>query len=184
MIYADTLQLIAHLPARQPAPALPSRLGILFHRLALSPDAGTATEAEEQIWDAWMYHTHEGAERALDLAVRDMAAQRWDLAETRLTQLLRRRPDYAEAWNKRATLYYMLERDDESVRDMHRALELEPRHFAAICSFAEILNANGELGAADFAFSTALRIHPHLPGVRDTLAELRRPPLPPAVRPA
>src|SRR5262245_65689289 len=109
-----------------------------------------------------MDHPHAQAARALDAATRDIAAQRYDIAETRLTQLLRRAPDFAEAWHKRAALYYLLGRDRECLDDLHRTLELEPRHFAAMLHFAEILLSAGAPAEARFAFYAALMVHPHL----------------------
>jgi tetratricopeptide (TPR) repeat protein len=121
-----------------------------------------------------MYDNHEGAELALERATADIAARRYDIAETRLAILLRRRPDWAEAWNKRATLYYVLDRDDESVAAIHRTLEIEPRHFGAMCGLGEILRSHGNIEAACLAFSMALRVHPLLGGVRDIMQELLR----------
>jgi tetratricopeptide (TPR) repeat protein len=117
----------------------------------------------------WMYHPHRSAAEVLDLASQDIAAQRYDIAETRLHRLLRHLPDFAEAWHKRATLYYLLGRDEACVPDLRRTLELEPRHFGALCAFAEILLGNGEREAARFAFSRALSLHPHLQRARAVL---------------
>ena len=170
---ADTLRLLARLPGRRPAPSLPSRLDEFFDRLIASATPGDAWPLEDAIWSAWMHHGHEEAEVALERASVDMAARRFDLAETRLAILLRRRPDWAEAWNKRATLCYLMERDDESVQAIHRTLELEPRHFGALCGLGEILRARGDVRAALLAFGLALRVHPHLGGVRETTRALR-----------
>ncbi len=87
--------------------------------------------------------------------------------------LLRRRPDWAEAWNKAATLYYLQDRDDESVSAIHRTLQIEPRHFGALCGLGEILRAQGENEAACLAFERALRVHPQMEIVRKTLDSLR-----------
>ena len=119
-----------------------------------------------------MYDTHESAELELDRACTDIAAHRFDIAETRLARLLRRRPDWAEAWNKFATLLYLSGRDDESVAAIHRTLEIEPRHFGAMCGLGEILRAQHEPEAACVAFDMALRVHPLLGGVRRTLRQL------------
>ena len=173
MLYADTLKLLSRLPQRQPAATLPSRLDELFDKL-LSSDPADATRIEDAIWDVWMYDDHEGAELALERASADIAARRFDIAETRLEILVRRRPGWAEAWNKRATLYYVLERDNESVAAIHRTLEIEPRHFGAMCGLGEILHAHGEDEAACLAFSRALRVNPHLTEVRETLHTLQR----------
>ena len=172
LLYADTLELVSRLPQRQPAATLPSRLDELFDKLLACNDRTAATRIEDAIWDVWMYDDHEGAELALERASNDIAARRFDIAETRLDILVRRRPGWAEAWNKRATLYYVLERDDESVAAIHRTLEIEPRHFGAMCGLGEILHAHGDNEAACLAFSRALRVNPHLTEVRDTLRQL------------
>ena len=89
-----------------------------------------------------------------------------------MERLLRSCPDYAEAWNKRATLYYLQQRDEESVRDIHRTLELEPRHFGALCGLGEILVSEGEYEDALFVFLAALRLNPHLEGARSTVEQI------------
>lgn len=170
MRYTDTLKLISRLPERRPSASLPSRLHELFERLLACTNPAQAAQIEDAIWDVWMYEGHDGAALALERACSDIAARRYDIAETRLAILLRRRPDWAEAWNKTATLYYVLERDDESVAAIHRTLEIEPRHFGAMCGLGEILRAQGDTEAACLAFSRALRVHPLLGGIRQTLS--------------
>jgi Tfp pilus assembly protein PilF len=165
---SEILALIAARRSRRPAWDLPF-LDELFRRLALC-DSAEAGRTEDRIWDVWMDHPHEAAARVLDLATGDIAARRFDIAETRLTQLLRRAPDFAEAWHKRATLYYLLGRDAECLADIRRTLELEPRHFAAMLHFAEILLGVGAPAEARFAFHAALTVHPHLPRAREALA--------------
>jgi len=176
MQHADTvatLRLLTRLPERRPARSLPTRLEQFFDRLIACATPGEAQPIEEAIWSAWMYHGHEEAQVALDRASADIAARRFDLAETRLAILLRRRPDWAEAWNKRATLCYLMERDDDSVEAIHRTLALEPRHFGALCGLGEILRSRGDTEAALLAFGLALRLHPHLGSVRETALALR-----------
>ncbi len=172
MLYADTLKLVSRLPQRQPAAVLPSRLNELFDKLQACPGPAAAVPIEDAIWDVWMYDSHEGAERALEKACADIAARRFDIAETRLATLVRRRPDWAEAWNKLATLLYLMERDDESVAAIHQTLEIEPRHFGAMCGLGEILRTQGNVEAACLAFNMALRVHPRLGGVRETVLRL------------
>lgn len=172
MRYRETLHLVERLPGRRPAPTLPSRLEELFERLAASASETEALAVEDEIWNAWMYDGREEAEAALDRAAADMAARRFDIAETRLVRLVRGRPHWAEAWNKLATLYYMMERDDESVAAIHRTLEIEPRHFGALAGLGEILRAQGSREPALLAFARALRVHPHLAGVRESVRSL------------
>ena len=133
----------------------------LFRRLARCAQAEAAA-TEDRIWDVWMHHPHRRAAHELDRATDDIAARRYDIAETRLTMLLRRAPDFAEAWHKRAALYYLLGRDGKCLSDIRRTLELEPRHFGAMLHFAEILRSAQAVAEARFAVRAARSIHPHL----------------------
>jgi len=166
---ATILDLIATRRERRPVRDL-AALTQLFHRLAACAEI-EAPETEDRIWGVWMDHPHRAAAAALDAATRDIAARRYDIAETRLSALLRAAPRYAEAWHKRATLYYLLGRDDECLHDIRRTLELEPRHFAAILHFAEILLGEGAEAEARYAFAAALTLNPHLPRARNALAD-------------
>lgn len=156
----EILRLIGSYRARRAVRGSPF-LDELFRRLARCTRI-EALVAEERIWDVWMHHPHHGAAQALELATRDIAAQRFDIAETRLTLLLRRLPGFAEAWHKRAVLYYLAGRDAECLRDLQRTLELEPRHFAAMLHFVEILRAARAATDAQFALRAVRSIHPHL----------------------
>jgi tetratricopeptide (TPR) repeat protein len=156
---AEILRLLSSTRTRRPARVSPF-LDALFARLARCAK-DEAEPTEERIWDVWMHHPHAAAAHELDLATGDIAARRYDIAETRLTRLLRRAPDFAEAWHKRAALYYMLGRDAECVNDIARTLELEPRHFGAMLHFAEIRSARAA-AEASFALQVARAIHPHL----------------------
>lgn len=156
----EILRLIGSYRARRAARASPF-LDELFRRLARCARV-EAAETEDRIWDVWMHHPHHAAAQALELATRDVAARRYDIAETRLTLLLRSVPSFAEAWHKRAVLYYLLGRDDECLHDLRRTLELEPRHFGAMLHFVEILRAARAAAEARFALRAARSIHPHL----------------------
>jgi tetratricopeptide (TPR) repeat protein len=169
-MYAEALKLVANLGARHPAAVLPFRLDQLFQSLN-APECD-ARRLEDEIWELWMHHPHRRAAQALERTATDIADHLYDVAETRLTQLVRACPDFPEAWNKRATLYYLQQRDDECVHDIQRTLELEPRHFGAVCGLAEILRSSGETESALFVFQAALRINPHLSAARDAVVEL------------
>jgi tetratricopeptide (TPR) repeat protein len=156
----EILRLISSYRFRRPARVSPF-LDELFRRLARCTRSEAAA-TEDRIWDVWMHHPHRAAARELDLATDDIAARRYDIAETRLARLLRRAPDFAEAWHKRGTLYYLLGRDAECLHDLRRTLELEPRHFGAMLHFVEILRSAQALAEARFALRAARSIHPHL----------------------
>jgi tetratricopeptide (TPR) repeat protein len=171
-VFDETLKLVLELADRWPAASVPRRLDQLFRRLAAAPGARDASEIEGLIWGAWMSHDDANAEEALERAARAIAAREFDEAEAILDELVVAHPDYAEAWNKRATLYFLQRRDAESVADIRRTLELEPRHFGAICGFGQICLRRGERAGALFAFHAALRVNPHLASIRAAVEEL------------
>jgi len=171
-VFDETLKLILALDGRKPARTLPRQLDTHFERLARAANAVEASRLEDAIWAAWMSHPDAIAEERLDLATRAIGAGDHADAETLLDELVAAHPGYAEAWNKRATLYFRMGRDADSVRDIHRTLQLEPRHFGAVCGFGQIALRRGERTAALFAFDAALRINPHLGAVRTAREEL------------
>lgn len=169
---SSILGLLSSGPRRRPAMALPPALDSLFAALAASETAEQAAATEQRIWTLWMYHPHHLAARHLDRAATEIARHCHDIAETRLTRLVRAAPDYAEAWNKQATLFYLQQRDEECLRTLQHVLLLEPRHFGAICAAAEVLLSRGLPEEAAFAFEAALRIHPHLGEARQRLLSI------------
>lgn len=171
-MYETALKLILSLDRRRPAPNLPRALDVLFERLA-DPAAGNPRQLEDAIWVMWTGHADAAAAQRMERAVAALAKRQHDVAETHLTRLTEDHPDYAEAWNKRATLLFALKRDDESVADIERTLALEPRHFGAICGFAQICLRAGDRAGALAAFETALAINPHMADVRKAVDELR-----------
>lgn len=171
-MYAETLKLIATLPERRPSPQLPERLHLLFRRLSETTDAAARDTLEDEIWRLWMSHPESVVAFALERATRAMTVQDWGVADQILRGVVATHPGYAEAWNKRATLYYLAGKDAECVPYIHRTLELEPRHYGALCGFAEILLARGDGDAALFVFDRALRINPHLDPARKAIDKL------------
>ncbi len=148
------------------------RLAAAFETLGHTSDALAAGEAEDLIWALWTSHDDSDAEARLDRAIRHIAAREFAPALALLDALLAERPEYVEAWNKRATLFFLMERDHESVADIIRTLELEPRHFGALCGFAQICLRHGRRAEALTAFEAALAVNPHMAGARVAVESL------------
>lgn len=167
------LKLVLRLDTTAPAESQPVRLNALFARLADTPLGQDASEVEDLIWTVWTGHSDAGAAAAMERAISAMAERRLDDAEALLDELVAREPTWSEAWNKRATLYYLQQRDAESIGDILRTLELEPRHFGALSGLAQIALRQGDHTAALVALETALRINPHLASARAAVEQLR-----------
>lgn len=168
-MFHDALRIIVS-PPPPPSPATGAqtpaahRLDVLFRTMATTDDALAAGETEDLIWALWTSHGDAEAEATLDRAIHHIAAREFEPAEVLLDALLALQPGYAEAWNKRATLYFLMRRDPESISDIVRTLALEPRHFGAICGFAQICLRHGQRAEALAAFESALLINPHMAG--------------------
>jgi len=171
-MYAETLKLIAATPCRRPSHRLHRGLDALLRRLGDLASAPVADATQDAIWQLWMTYPDRGAAAELERATRAIVASDFVLAERLLQRLVALHPGFAEAWHKRGILYYMQSRDEESVRALHHALALEPRHFGAMLSFAELCTTNGRGDAAAFVLDVALRLNPHLAETRKQLAAL------------
>ena len=169
---SELLRFVLACPGRAPA-AGPSRtLDHLFAELAAAKPGRSANKIEEEIWGLWTEHELPEAAERMDRAVACIGRKAYTAAEAELDTLVAEQPAWAEAWNKRATLYYVMGRHDESMADIARTLALEPRHFGAICGFAQICLAQGRQVEALAALETALSVHPHLDGVRTAVEAL------------
>ncbi|WP_243369300.1 hypothetical protein [Microvirga solisilvae] len=165
-------QLILESPGRTPSAALPSRLERLFKELSDAEPERSAEEIEDQIWTLWGSHEDRLAEETLAAAIEAIASGELQKARPLLDHLVIKHPDWAEAWNKRATLAYIEKRDADSLLDIAQTLRLEPRHFGAISGFGNVCLRNGHLNEARAAFQIALAINPHMDELRDMLDNL------------
>lgn len=149
--------------ARQDDP----RLDGLFARLKAAGSAAEAAPVEQEIWSVWG-EAEGDAENASLMARGSEAMARRDYLAAReaFDALVRRAPDFAEAWNKRATLHFVVGDYRASVDDIQATLRLEPRHFGALSGLGLIYLAIDRPEAAARSFEAALAVHPHLPGAR------------------
>lgn len=150
------------------------RLDELFAQLRQAEEPAAAQLYEDAIWRIWLESGDAALDRTMREGTRAVNQGRFEVALARYSGVIERSPRYAEGWNKRATLYFLMGRYDESVTDIERTLALEPRHFGALAGLGQIRDAQGQLEAALDAFERALELHPHLTGVRRRAEELRR----------
>jgi Tfp pilus assembly protein PilF len=149
-----------------------NRLDSLFKDLERPTPARDPNETMELIWAIWIDHRDAAAAHRMFAAVEAIAAGARDLARPMLDDLVNAYPDWAEAWNKRATLAYMEKRDNDSVADILSTLKLEPRHFGAILGFAQISMRHGRITEAKAAFEIAMRLNPHIDGLAEIVEDL------------
>lgn len=164
--------LVLEAPERTPSSALPKRLRALFKELSETDPERPVEDIEDQIWTLWSSHEDRVAEETLAAAVEAIASGELNKAKPLLDHLVAQHPDWAEAWNKRATLAYIEKRDADSLLDIAQTLRLEPRHFGALSGFGNVCLRHGHLNEARAAFQIALAFNPHMEELRDILENL------------
>ena len=144
----------------------------LFGQLHAAKDEASAKVIEDAIWKLWSRSGSPTADVLIVQAVRAMEAGQRQTALRILDTIIEDQPTFAEAWNKRATLYYMMGDYDRSLADIAHVLELEPRHFGALTGLGTILTDRGKKAEALKAFRRALSIDPFLEGARKALQQI------------
>lgn len=148
------------------------QLDKLFGTLHQSSITEDSNKIISEIWALWAQNDSATAELLLRQGVAAMNAHEYDAAEKTLIQLVETYPDFAEAWNKRATLYFMMGRLSDSLIDIERVLDLEPRHFGALGGKAMILQAQGKTIEAIKVLREELAINPHQESVVEAIKNL------------
>ena len=170
----DSKKKLPEAPAKLPKVGADRTKGLdfLFGALKAAPDEASARHVEARIWAMWMQTPSDTAALLMSRAKQAMDAQKSDVALKLLDSLVKLRPDYTEAWNRRATLYYLKNDYLHSMQDIQQVLIREPRHFGALVGLGMIMNDLGDEKRALEAFRKALAVNPHLEKVPDMVKSL------------
>ncbi len=147
-------------------------LDTLFDALKIAPDDDSARVIEEHIWAVWVVS---GSDTCNLLMGRVKAAaddKDYDLAVKLLDAVIELKPDYVEAWNRRATVYYLEKDYGHALADIREVLSREPRHFGALAGLGVILQELGDDKHALDAYRRALAINPRLEHIPDVVKSL------------
>jgi tetratricopeptide (TPR) repeat protein len=147
-------------------------LDFLFEALKVAPDADSAKHIENRIWALWLASGSDTANLLMTRVKTAIDGKELELAVTLLDSIIELRPDYIEAWNRRATIRYMQKDYARSMADIRQVLALEPRHFGAIFGLGMILQEFGDDKRALDAFRRAVQVHPHLQKIPDLIKSL------------
>jgi tetratricopeptide (TPR) repeat protein len=166
--------MIAVVPVIGRADQSDNRLITLFARLKTTPDPMEAQRIESDIWQIWIDSGREDMNAVVEQGIRAMGRGRYAEAISVFNRVVTELPEFAEGWNKRATVHYLNGDFTASVIDIERTLELEPRHFGAISGMGLIFMARGDDTGALRAFEEVLEIHPHARAAQIHVEALRR----------
>ena len=143
------------------APSRADAINDLFHRLSTAADSGEATGIATAIEHLWLQSGSDTADLLMMRSVSALAKGDNDLATNLLGKIIVLQPDWAEAWNKRATLRFLKGDDAGSMNDISHVLSLEPRHFGALSGMGFILQRAGLKKEALAMLRKAAAIYPH-----------------------
>lgn len=167
--------------AKKPAASAPStaaaqtpeeQLDKLFADLRRTSDEAKARRITVQINRIWSQSGSATIDLLMQWANAAMLERRYSTAIDFLNEAIALNPDYAEAWNRRATVYYLQKDYAHAMADINRTLELEPRHYGALTGMAAILRERGLKEQAMKAYEQALAINPMMRDAQKSFSDL------------
>jgi tetratricopeptide (TPR) repeat protein len=159
-------------PAAQRDAGRRATLDDLFKRLAAAKDEAEAKGIANLIERRWMRSGSDTADLLLTRASDAIQGKDFPLAIELLDRVIALQPGWAEAWNRRATAFFLLDDTASSMADLHQVLTREPRHFGAWAGLGHIYSASGDKARALEAYRKALAINPQMQSLRDLVDRL------------
>jgi len=155
-------------PADQNDPALDG----LFERLAVTTSDEEASNITREIWQRWTANDDPKISQLMQIGIRALNYSTYRKALQSFDRVIEMAPEFAEGWNKRATLYYHIKEYRRSIDDIKKTLRLEPRHFGAWSGLGLVSIAQENYSGALAAFKKALSINPHISNIRRYVQKL------------
>lgn len=148
------------------------RLDKLFSDLKRERNEKAAERIANQIYLVWSDSGSASIDLMMQWSQKAIEDQKFDVALDFLDEVVTLQPDFAEGWNRRATVHFLMKNYAKSMADIDRTLELEPRHFGAIAGLAQIMADTGRKEQALKAWQRVLDIYPMLRNAQDQVATL------------
>jgi len=163
-------------PATPEAPAAPmtkqARLDKLFSDLKRERNEKAAERIAGNIWNEWSQSGSASIDLMMLWSQKAMDNQKFDVALDFLDQVVTLQPTYAEGWNRRATVHFMMKNYGKSMSDIDHTLQLEPRHFGALSGLAQIMALTGHKQSALEAWQKVLAIYPMMRSAQNQVSAL------------
>ena len=129
--------------------------------------------AEGAMWQVWSRSGDATIDRLFETGVAQMQASQGEESVETFSEIIRRRPDFAEGWNKRATVYYMMGEYQKSLADCDEVMKRNPYHFGALSGYGMIYMQLDQPATALTYFERALAVNPNLESTRQTIELLK-----------
>jgi len=129
---------------------------------------------ERALWQVWSRSGDPDVDHLFALGVEQMNDRQGPTAVQTFSEIIRRKPEFAEGWNKRATVHYLLGEYAKSLADCDEVMKRNPYHFGALSGYGMIYMQLNEPGRALTYFERALAVNPNLESVAEAVQMLRR----------
>jgi len=153
--------------------ATPDDLPSLFRQLRDSDDLVRAL-TENSIWQTWSRSGDAKVDALFKVGVEQMNQGRTEAAIDTFTEIIRRKPDFAEGWNKRATIYFLVGDYDKSLADCDEVIKRNPHHWGALSGYGQIYMQLDRPEDALTYFQRALAVNPNLQNVENMIQQLKQ----------
>ena len=137
------------------------------------PDRGVRQLADAVLWEVWSRSGDAEVDALFANGVQEMSEGRWKEAAATFTTIIRRKPEFAEGWNKRATVHYLMGDYTKSLADCDEVMRRNPFHYGALSGYGMIYGQLDDPQRALEFYEQALGVNPNLDGVRNTVEILR-----------
>jgi tetratricopeptide (TPR) repeat protein len=148
-------------------------LDTLFAKLQTATDPSAIQSLEAAIWEQWTMVPGDAERQLMMRGIAEMEQQELQSALVTFTRLIDQAPELSEAWNKRATVQWLLGNLTASIADICETIKREPRHFGAYSGLGMIRAQMNEPGRAVAAFQLAKKYNPHIAGLDDEIERLK-----------
>ena len=153
-------------------PQVETRIDTLFSDLKRERNEKSAERIAARIWEDWSHSGSASIDLMMMWSKTAIDARKFDVALDFLDQVVTLQPDFAEGWNRRATVHFMMQNYAKSLADINETLLLEPRHFGALSGLAEIMKNTGKKELALQAWQQVLNIYPMMRSAQNQVATL------------
>ena len=136
------------------------RLNNLFKKLNETENQDEIRDLISDIWNIWYEVDDPKVIEYFEKGIQAMNLRNYPLAIRFFNNLIEEDPNFAEGWNKRATVHFMMGNFDQSMQDIIKTLELEPRHFGALDGMGLIFIHQGQFQQAIDVYDKMLEIFP------------------------
>jgi tetratricopeptide (TPR) repeat protein len=167
------------LEARRRATAWLGEVGVIGDAPVLigalsDDDEVVRTLAEHSVWQVWSRSGDTEADGLLQIGIEQMNRGDGPAAAETFTKAIQRKPDFAEAWNKRATVYFLMGEHEKSLKDCDEVMKRNPAHFGALAGYGQIYLQLDQPERALAYFRRALRVNPNMRALQQVIPQLEQ----------